>query len=101
MSKRRCTAEDTLLTFWPPAPCARIALISISPSGIAIAGKVFGMAGLRLIIAYSSVVTIPQDASGRLNSAGPFGKLSWRRANERCSGRAGNTTRQGEAMIQG
>src|SRR5437660_5326180 len=36
MSKRRCTAEDTLLTFWPPAPCARIALSSISDSGIAI-----------------------------------------------------------------
>src|SRR5439155_44749 len=37
MSKRRCTAEETLLTFWPPAPCARIALSSISDSGIAIA----------------------------------------------------------------
>src|ERR1700675_457716 len=37
MSKRRCTAEETLLTFWPPAPCARTALISTSPSGIEIA----------------------------------------------------------------
>src|SRR5436190_7599131 len=33
MSKRRCTASDTLLTFWPPAPCARTALISTSDSG--------------------------------------------------------------------
>src|SRR5262245_1371541 len=30
MSKRSCTAFDTLLTFCPPAPCARIAVISIS-----------------------------------------------------------------------
>src|SRR5882672_11136874 len=37
MSKRRCTALETLLTFWPPAPWARTAVISISPSGIAIA----------------------------------------------------------------
>ena len=44
MSKRRCTAEETLLTFWPPAPCARIALISISASGIAIAKEESGMA---------------------------------------------------------
>src|SRR5204862_130230 len=41
MSKRRCTAEETLLTFWPPAPCARIALSSISDSGIAIAAGLF------------------------------------------------------------
>ena len=33
-SKRRCTAFDTLFTFWPPAPCARTAVISISCSGI-------------------------------------------------------------------
>src|SRR5690606_38288185 len=25
-SKRRCTALETLLTFWPPAPCARTAV---------------------------------------------------------------------------
>jgi hypothetical protein len=30
MSKRRCTAFDTLLTFCPPAPWARIAVISTS-----------------------------------------------------------------------
>src|SRR5205807_377523 len=33
MSKRRCTAFDTLLTFWPPAPCARTAVSSTSLSG--------------------------------------------------------------------
>src|SRR5713101_6237390 len=44
MSKRRCTAEETLLTFWPPAPCARIALISTSLSEIVIVGEIFGMA---------------------------------------------------------
>jgi len=32
MSKRRCTALATLLTFWPPAPCARTALSSTSLS---------------------------------------------------------------------
>ena len=30
MSKRRCTALETLLTFWPPAPWARMALNSTS-----------------------------------------------------------------------
>jgi len=30
ISKRRCTAFETLLTFWPPEPCARIAEISTS-----------------------------------------------------------------------
>lgn len=34
ISKRRCTALETLLTFWPPAPWARMALISISLSGM-------------------------------------------------------------------
>ena len=33
-SKRRCTALETLLTFCPPAPCARTAVISISCSGM-------------------------------------------------------------------
>jgi len=33
MSKRRWTAVATLLTFWPPAPWARTALISISLKG--------------------------------------------------------------------
>ena len=33
MSKRRCTALETLLTFCPPAPCARTAVSSISLSG--------------------------------------------------------------------
>ena len=46
MSKRRCTAEETLLTFWPPAPCARIALSSISDSGIAIAVEEPAMASI-------------------------------------------------------
>src|SRR5258706_1795646 len=32
MSKRRCTALDTLLTFCPPAPAARTAVISTSDS---------------------------------------------------------------------
>src|SRR6266850_1921779 len=36
MSKRRCTAFDTLLTFWPPAPCARTAVSSTSDSGTTI-----------------------------------------------------------------
>ena len=31
--KRRWTALETLLTFWPPAPCARTAVISSSLSG--------------------------------------------------------------------
>ncbi len=30
MSKRRWMALDTLLTFWPPAPWARIGVSSIS-----------------------------------------------------------------------
>ncbi len=34
MSKRRCTALDTLLTFCPPAPCARTAVSSTSDSSI-------------------------------------------------------------------
>src|SRR5262245_2342676 len=33
MSKRRWTAFETLLTFWPPAPCARTAVSSTSCSG--------------------------------------------------------------------
>jgi hypothetical protein len=33
MSKRKCTALDTLFTCWPPAPCARMALSSTSWSG--------------------------------------------------------------------
>src|SRR5687768_1066549 len=32
MSKRRCTALDTLLTFCPPAPCARTA-VKLTSSG--------------------------------------------------------------------
>src|SRR5436305_570556 len=39
MSKRRCTAFDTLLTFWPPAPCARTAVSSTSDSGIGTTDK--------------------------------------------------------------
>ena len=46
MSKRRCTAEETLLTFWPPAPCARIALSFISDSGIAIAEEELDIASI-------------------------------------------------------
>ena len=46
ISKRRCTAEETLLTFWPPAPCARTALISISDSGIATVAEVLAMASI-------------------------------------------------------
>ena len=34
MSKRKCIADETLLTFCPPAPWARIADISISDSGM-------------------------------------------------------------------
>jgi hypothetical protein len=34
MSKRKCTAVDTLFTFCPPAPWARIGTISISLSEI-------------------------------------------------------------------
>lgn len=34
MLKRRWMAVETLLTFWPPAPWARMALISISWSGM-------------------------------------------------------------------
>ena len=34
MSKRRCIALETLFTFCPPAPWARIALISISLAGM-------------------------------------------------------------------
>ncbi len=34
MSKRKCTAVDTLFTFCPPAPWARIGTISISLSAI-------------------------------------------------------------------
>src|SRR6186713_962229 len=37
MSKRKCSAVDTLLTFCPPAPCARIAVHSISVSGMSMA----------------------------------------------------------------
>src|SRR5690606_17914924 len=33
ISNRRWMAVETLLTFWPPAPCARIASIRISSSG--------------------------------------------------------------------
>src|SRR5512137_375806 len=42
MSKRRCSAVDTLFTFWPPAPCARMADHSISAGGMRIiaAGRV-------------------------------------------------------------
>src|SRR5215470_2286994 len=40
MSKRRCTALDTLLTFCPPAPCARTAVHSISSGLIAVTGRV-------------------------------------------------------------
>ena len=38
MSKRRWTAFETLLTFWPPAPWARTAVSSTSASGIGTAG---------------------------------------------------------------
>jgi len=34
ISKRRCTAQLTLFTFCPPAPCARMAVISTSSGGI-------------------------------------------------------------------
>ena len=44
MSKRRWIALETLLTFWPPAPCARMAVISTSDSGMTVVGGVSGHA---------------------------------------------------------
>src|SRR5690606_29766467 len=44
MSKRRWIADDTLLTFWPPAPWARIALSSISSSGMLTFREICSMA---------------------------------------------------------
>src|SRR3990172_10249923 len=41
MSKRRWIALETLLTFWPPAPCARIACNSISASGMVMRLDIF------------------------------------------------------------
>ena len=38
MSKRRCTAFDTLLTFWPPAPWARMAVSSTSSGAMTMRG---------------------------------------------------------------
>ena len=38
MSNRRCTALDTLFTFCPPAPCARMAVNSTSAGSMAIMG---------------------------------------------------------------
>ena len=35
-SNRRCIADETLLTFWPPAPCALMAVSSISWSAMVI-----------------------------------------------------------------
>ena len=43
ISKRRCMAEETLLTFCPPAPWARIALISISSSPRLSCSLIFNM----------------------------------------------------------
>src|SRR5690242_1385597 len=45
MSKRRCTAFDTLLTFCPPAPCARTAVSSTSDSGITTMGAHYRAGG--------------------------------------------------------
>lgn len=45
MSKRRWTAVATLLTFWPPAPWERMALISISRSGMETLLEIFSMSG--------------------------------------------------------
>jgi len=63
MSKRRCTAEETLLTFWPPAPCARIALISISASGIAIAEEGLAMVLYSALTGRAAENPRPQAAS--------------------------------------
>lgn len=46
MSKRRCTALDTLFTFWPPAPWERIKWSSISVSGILTVLEIFIIQGL-------------------------------------------------------
>src|SRR2546426_961289 len=43
MLKRRWTALETLLTFWPPAPCARMASISTSLSRSVMEGASRGM----------------------------------------------------------
>jgi len=42
-SNRRWTADETLLTCWPPAPWARTAWISISVSGIVICDEICSM----------------------------------------------------------
>jgi hypothetical protein len=43
ISNLKWIAEDTLLTFWPPGPCARIALTSISSRGIDMFGVIASM----------------------------------------------------------
>ena len=51
MSKRRWIALDTLLTFWPPAPWARMAVISTSDSGMTVG------AGLRVMALQAAAAT--------------------------------------------
>src|SRR5262245_54935749 len=48
MSKRRWTAFETLLTFWPPAPCARTAVSSTSCSGTTMVAALILVLGLYL-----------------------------------------------------
>lgn len=43
-------AEDTLLTFWPPAPCERMAESIISLSGIKICGVMVNIVSVPSII---------------------------------------------------
>src|ERR1017187_520793 len=67
MSKRRCMALETLLTFCPPAPWARMALISIS------------LAGIATLVAIRSMVAIsPDRRSSRRVPAAEFALVARR-----------------------
>jgi hypothetical protein len=67
MSKRRWAALATLLTFWPPGPCARIALISTSSGGTVKRGRMrvagFYIRDLPTAQAVESVVDGPLQSS--------------------------------------
>ena len=79
-SKRSCAADDTLLTFCPPGPEARMKLIVSSDGSI----EMEGVMGMRAMLESSSYPMLPNEAAAviplRLSVTSPLRLLELRRA---------------------
>src|SRR4051812_4414035 len=93
MSKRRCTAFDTLFTFCPPAPWARVAVSSISESGMSMRGiwkrhyghKKRAACAALLYCRVQRLLAVRVAAGGRGRSRGAAGALVLAAAGDRAA----------------